>query len=63
MTAVRIPGRARVVVALAAFIGLVAFTWPFVVAPGRFGSNYAPPLIFGALLVLVLAVVVAEISA
>ncbi|MFE4355345.1 ECF transporter S component [Kitasatospora sp. NPDC056800] len=63
MTAVRIPGRARVVVALAAFIGLVAFTWPFVVAPGRFGSNYAPPLIFGALLVLVLAVVIAEISA
>lgn len=63
MTAVRIPGRARVVVALAAFIGLVAFTWPFVVAPGKFGSSYVPPLIFGALMLLVLAVVVAEISA
>ncbi|MEU9133322.1 ECF transporter S component [Kitasatospora sp. NPDC048540] len=61
--AVRIPGRARLVVALASFIGLTAFTWPFVVAPGKFGSNYAPPLIFGALLVLVLAVVIAEISA
>ncbi|MFJ4675574.1 MULTISPECIES: ECF transporter S component [unclassified Kitasatospora] len=56
------PGRARLVVALAAFVGLVAFTWPFVVAPGRFGSAYAPPLIFGALLVLVLAVVVSEIA-
>ncbi|MEV7937326.1 ECF transporter S component [Kitasatospora sp. NPDC088264] len=63
MSAVRIPGRARVVAALAAFIGLVAFTWPFVVAPGKFGSSYAPPLIFGALLVLVLAVVIAEIAA
>ncbi|MFG3052689.1 ECF transporter S component [Kitasatospora sp. NPDC048239] len=60
--AVRIPGRARIVVACAAFIGVVAFCWPFVVAPGAFGSSYAPPLIFGALLVLVLAVVIAEIS-
>ncbi|GAA1165556.1 energy-coupling factor transport system substrate-specific component [Kitasatospora gansuensis] len=62
-TAVRIPGRARLAVAPAAFIGLVAFLWPFVVAPGKFGSAYAPPLIFGALLILVLAVVIAEISA
>ncbi|MEV6979247.1 ECF transporter S component [Kitasatospora sp. NPDC093806] len=61
--AVRMPVRARIVVALAAFVGLVAFLWPFVLAPGRFGTAYAPPLIFGALLVLVLAVVVAEISA
>ncbi|MGW6916419.1 ECF transporter S component [Kitasatospora sp. NPDC054939] len=61
--AVRVPGRARIAVVGAALVGLVAFTWPFVVAPGRFGSAYAPPLIFGALLVLVLAVVIAEISA
>ncbi|MFJ4183786.1 ECF transporter S component [Kitasatospora sp. NPDC089509] len=61
--AVRIPARAGIVVALAGFIGLVAFCWPFVVAPGKFGSAYAPPLIFGALLVLVIAVVIAEISA
>ncbi|QKW17935.1 ECF transporter S component [Kitasatospora sp. NA04385] len=60
--AVRIPLRARAVIAGAAFAGLVAFTWPFVVAPGRFGSAYAPPLIFGALLVLILAVVVSEIA-
>ncbi|GAA3020694.1 ECF transporter S component [Kitasatospora albolonga] len=61
--AVRIPGRARIAVTLAAAIGLVAFLWPFVVAPGKFGSAYAPPLVFGALLALVLAVVIAEISA
>jgi energy-coupling factor transport system substrate-specific component len=48
--------------ALAAFLGAVAFFWPFVVAPGRFGASYAPPLIFGVLLVLVLAVVFAQIA-
>ncbi|MCM2423115.1 MULTISPECIES: ECF transporter S component [unclassified Streptomyces] len=56
------PARAVVVVTLAAFVGLVAFLWPFVVAPGKFGSSYAPPLIFGVLLVLVLAVVLSEIA-
>ncbi|MFJ5881641.1 ECF transporter S component [Kitasatospora cineracea] len=60
--AVRVPLRARAVIGCAAFAGLVAFLWPFVVAPGRFGSAYAPPLIFGALLVLILAVVVSEIA-
>ncbi|MDQ2837422.1 MAG: ECF transporter S component [Actinomycetota bacterium] len=54
--------RAMIAVTLAAFIGLVAFLWPFVVAPGKFGSSYAPPLIFGVLLILVLAVVFAEIA-
>lgn len=60
--AVRLPRRATVLVLLAAVVGLVAFGWPFVVAPGKFGSSYAPPLIFGVLLVLVLAVVFAEIA-
>ncbi|MEU6061178.1 ECF transporter S component [Streptomyces sp. NPDC047097] len=60
--AVRISPRAGVVIVLASFLGLVAFFWPFVVAPGTFGSNYAPPLIFGVLLVLVLCVVVSEIA-
>ncbi|MEU6486847.1 ECF transporter S component [Streptomyces sp. NPDC046887] len=60
--AVRISPRAGVVIVLASFLGLVAFFWPFVVAPGKFGSNYAPPLIFGVLLVLVLCVVVSEIA-
>ncbi|MET9221078.1 ECF transporter S component [Streptomyces sp. NPDC008079] len=53
---------AVVTIVLAAFIGLVAFFWPFVVAPGRFGTSYAPPLIFGVLLILVLAVVFAQIA-
>lgn len=61
-TAVRMHAVAVTTVALAAFIGLVAFFWPFVVAPGHFGSAYAPPLIFGVLLLLVLAVVFAQIA-
>jgi hypothetical protein len=48
--AIRLTPRVGIVMALAAFLGLVAFFWPFVVAPGTFGSNYAPPLIFGVLL-------------
>ncbi|MFE0426736.1 ECF transporter S component [Streptomyces sp. NPDC058953] len=60
--AIRIGPRAGVVIALAAFLGLVAFFWPFLVAPGTFASHYAPPLIFGVLLVLVLCVVVSEIA-
>jgi energy-coupling factor transport system substrate-specific component len=47
---------------MASFLGLVAFVWPFVVAPGTFGDNAMAPLMFGALLVLVLAVVFAEIA-
>jgi energy-coupling factor transport system substrate-specific component len=60
--AVRMQPRAMVAVTLAALIGIIAFIWPFVVAPGKFGSSYAPPLIFGALLILILAVVFAEIA-
>jgi energy-coupling factor transport system substrate-specific component len=40
----------------------VAFFWPFVVAPGTFGDNAMAPIMFGALLILVLAVVFAEIA-
>ncbi|MBD0739804.1 ECF transporter S component [Streptomyces sp. CBMA29] len=61
-TAVRMHATAVVAIVLAAFVGLVAFFWPFVVAPGRFGASYAPPLIFGVLLILVLAVVFAQIA-
>ncbi|HJQ01678.1 MAG TPA: ECF transporter S component [Jatrophihabitans sp.] len=60
--AVRVLLRARIALVLAAAIGLIAFLWPFLVAPGKFGSSYAPPLIFGVLLILVLAVVFAEIA-
>ncbi|MGW4028780.1 ECF transporter S component [Streptomyces sp. NPDC004838] len=60
--AIRVGHRARAVVALAALLGVVAFFWPFLVAPGAFGSRYAPPLIFGALLLIILGVVVSEIA-
>lgn len=60
--AVRVLLRARIALVLAAAIGIVAFGWPFLVAPGKFGTSYAPPLIFGVLLLVVLAVVFAEIA-
>ncbi|HEY3737055.1 MAG TPA: ECF transporter S component [Jatrophihabitans sp.] len=60
--AVRIQPRTVLTIAMASFLGLVAFLWPFVVAPGKFGAAYTPPLIFGLLLLLVLAVVFAEIA-
>jgi energy-coupling factor transport system substrate-specific component len=47
---------------MATFLGLVAFLWPFVVAPGTFASTETPPLMFGVLLALVLAVVFAEVA-
>lgn len=61
--AIRLGIRPAVAVTFAVFLGVVAFCWPFVVAPGRIGATYAPPLIFGLLLFLVLAVVLAEIMA
>jgi len=60
--AIRIGHRSRAVVAMATFIGFVAFAWPFVVAPGTFGDGAVAPILFGALLVLVLAVVFAGIA-
>ena len=47
---------------MASFLGIVAFTWPFVVEPGAFGSAQTAPLMFGVLLVVVLAVVLAEVA-
>lgn len=61
-TAIRLPRRTAVSLTLATFVGVVAFLWPFVVVPGTFGNTYAPMLIFGVLLVLVVAVVFAEIA-
>lgn len=61
-TAIRIQPRTTVTLIIASFIGLVAFLWPFVLAPGTFGSSLTPPLMFGLLLTLVLAVVFAEIA-
>jgi energy-coupling factor transport system substrate-specific component len=61
-SAILVRPRATAAIAMASFLGLVAFLWPFVVAPGTFASTETPPLIFGILLVLVLAVVFAEIA-
>jgi energy-coupling factor transport system substrate-specific component len=60
--AVRVGLRSRGVIVMATFLGLVAFLWPFVVAPHTFGDGAMAPLMFGALLVLVLAVVFSEIA-
>ena len=48
--------------AMASFLGVVGFLWPFVVAPGHFTQTYTPALMFGAVLLLVLAVVFAGIA-
>lgn len=61
-SAITLRPRAAVLVAMSGFLGFVAFLWPFVVAPSTFSSTETPPLMFGALLVLVLAVVIAEIA-
>ncbi len=61
--AVRILPRSAITVALASFIGFIAFLWPFLLAPDRLGgSNYVAPVMFGVLLLLVLAVLFAEIA-
>ncbi len=61
-TAVRMRRRSALTVAMGTFVGAVAFLWPFVVAPGKIGSSLAAAPIFGALLILVVAVVFAEIA-
>ncbi len=60
--AIRIGLRSRAVMVMASFIGCVAFLWPFVVAPGKFGDGAMAPLLFGVLLVLVVAVVFADMA-
>ncbi|MGW5581646.1 ECF transporter S component [Micromonospora chokoriensis] len=60
--AVHVPARAVLAITMASFLGFVTFLWPFVVAPGTFGSTQTPPLMFGVLLLLVLAVIFAEIA-
>lgn len=60
--AIGVRPRSAIVIAMASALGLVAFLWPFAVAPGTFSSTETPPLMFGVLLALVLAVVFAEIA-
>jgi energy-coupling factor transport system substrate-specific component len=60
--AIAVRPRSAIAIAMATALGLVAFLWPFVVAPGTFTSTETPPLMFGVLLTLVIAVVFAEIA-
>ena len=60
--AIRMHRRSIIAATLATLLGFVCFLWPFVLAPGRFGSRYTPPLLFGIVLLLVLAVVFAEVA-
>lgn len=61
-SAIRLRPRATAAIAMASFLGFVAFLWPFAVPPGTFSSTETPPLMFGALLALVLMVVFAEVA-
>jgi energy-coupling factor transport system substrate-specific component len=61
--ALRIGARAHVAIVLASVVGFAAFFWPFLVAPGAFDDTAMAPLMFGALLALVLAVVFSEVAA
>jgi energy-coupling factor transport system substrate-specific component len=61
--AVRIGPRTIAALTVASVFGVVAFAWPFFVTPGSsVGDNSIAPVIFGALLLLVLAVVLAQLS-
>jgi energy-coupling factor transport system substrate-specific component len=60
--AIRVGLRSRAVIVMASFVGLVAFFWPFVLVPGRFGDTAMAPVLFGALLVLVVAIVFSEVA-
>jgi energy-coupling factor transport system substrate-specific component len=60
--AVRLRRRSVVVLVMATFLGAVSFLWPFVVAPDHVGDVATPPLMFGLLLLLVLAVVLSEVA-
>jgi energy-coupling factor transport system substrate-specific component len=62
VVAIRMPRRSALTAALASGIGLVAFLWPFLAVPTGFERSFTPPLMFGLLLVLVLAVIFAEIA-
>ncbi len=60
--AIRLGPRSGVTIAMASFLGLIACVWPFVLAPGAITSTETPPLMFGCMLVLVLAVVFAGVA-
>jgi energy-coupling factor transport system substrate-specific component len=61
-SAIRMHTRSITAAAIATLVGFVAFLWPFLLNPGKLGATYTPPLMFGILLILVVAVVFAEVA-
>jgi energy-coupling factor transport system substrate-specific component len=61
-SAIRLHARSIIAATVATLVGFVAFLWPFLLDPGKAGVGYTPALMFGVLLVLVVAVVFAEIA-
>jgi energy-coupling factor transport system substrate-specific component len=66
MSALRLRGRATLVLGLVSTVGLVAFGWPLLATPasgvGGIGHDADAPWLFALLLPLLLAVVLAELS-
>jgi energy-coupling factor transport system substrate-specific component len=60
--AIRIHRPTGATIAMASAVGVVAFFWPFLLRPGALGTTDAAPVIFGALLLLVVAVVFAGLA-
>lgn len=61
-SAIPLGRRTSLVIALASFLGFVAFCWPFLLAPGSVRSSDVAPMLFGLLLALVVAVLIAQVS-
>lgn len=60
--AIQLGPRTAVTIVLAAFLGFVAFFWPFAVSAASVPRGTVAPLLFGVLLLLVLAVLVAQLA-
>lgn len=63
VAAVALGSWSRLALGVAALIGVLGFAWPFVVtADSSISDGLVPPLMFGVLLLLVLAVLLAQIA-
>lgn len=60
--AVRMSGRAVAMLAVASVLGLAAFVWPLFLRPNSAVNPLQAPLLFAAVLPLVIAVVVSELA-
>ncbi len=62
--AVRLGTQSKVAIALASVIGIIAFTWPLIAAPGSSAVGHADdaPLLFALVVPVILVVVLAQVS-